>query len=56
MPAVNRRGRHIDVRVLGRKLRGPDHAADGVILTMEEVDAAAETASRAAGDGFVDGA
>ena len=56
VPAVNRRGRHIDVRVLGRKLRGPDHAADGVILTMEEVDAAAETASGAAGDGFVDGA
>ncbi|MDX6298146.1 MAG: two-component system, chemotaxis family, CheB/CheR fusion protein [Nocardioidaceae bacterium] len=38
MPAVNRRGRSIEVRVLGSPLRGSDKAAAGVIFTMEEVD------------------
>lgn len=36
--AVNRRGRSIDVRVLGSPLRGPEESATGVILTMEETD------------------
>jgi two-component system, chemotaxis family, CheB/CheR fusion protein len=38
VPAVNRRGRSIEVRVLGSPLRGADKAATGVVLTMEEVD------------------
>ncbi len=37
VPAVNRRGRSIEVRVLGSPLRGAEEAT-GVILTMEEVD------------------
>jgi two-component system, chemotaxis family, CheB/CheR fusion protein len=51
VPAVNRRGRHIDVRVLGSPLRGPDDAAEGVILTMEEVGGAGDAARRTAVDG-----
>ena len=37
VPAVNRRGRRIDVRVQGSLLRSAEPAAAGVILTMEEV-------------------
>ena len=36
--AVNRRGRSIEVRVLGGALRGADESPVGVILTMEDVD------------------
>ena len=38
VPAVNRRGRRIDVRVLGSALRGPDGGPVGMILTMEDAD------------------
>jgi two-component system CheB/CheR fusion protein len=42
--AVNRRGRTIDVRVLGSTLRGRTDGPAGIILTMESLDdrAAAE--------------
>jgi two-component system, chemotaxis family, CheB/CheR fusion protein len=35
LPGVNRRGRKIDVRVLGSPLTGVDHRPTGVILMME---------------------
>jgi two-component system CheB/CheR fusion protein len=45
--AVNRRGRTIEVRVLGSPLRGRDVPAAGVILTMEEIDAQPSDPDRA---------
>ena len=36
--AVDRRGRRVDVRVLGSALHGTTDAAGGIILTMERVD------------------
>jgi two-component system, chemotaxis family, CheB/CheR fusion protein len=39
LAAVNRRGRSIDVRVLGSPLRRAEDNASGVILTMEEIEA-----------------
>ncbi|MGI5132148.1 CheR family methyltransferase [Pseudonocardia sp. CA-107938] len=36
VPAVNRRGRSIDVRVIASPLRGADESVVGAILTMEE--------------------
>ena len=36
--AVNRRGRGLDVRVMGSALRGESDEATGVILTMEGVN------------------
>jgi two-component system, chemotaxis family, CheB/CheR fusion protein len=46
LSAVNRRGRSIEVRVLGSALRGhDDDAPAGVILTMEDVEAKVDGAS-----------
>ena len=44
LPAVNRRGRRIDVRVLGSALHGPDGGPVGMILTMEDADDAVDGA------------
>jgi two-component system CheB/CheR fusion protein len=41
VPAVNRRGRTVEIRVLGTPLRGSDESVSGVILTMEDIDGAA---------------
>jgi len=40
LTAVNRRGRSIDVRVIGSPLLGQDHNAVGVLLVMEHADGA----------------
>jgi two-component system CheB/CheR fusion protein len=40
LTAVNRRGRTIDVRVIGSPLLGQDHNAIGVLLVMEHADGA----------------
>ncbi len=40
LTAVNRRGRTIDIRVIGSPLLGQDHDAIGVLLVMEHADGA----------------
>jgi two-component system, chemotaxis family, CheB/CheR fusion protein len=40
LTAVNRRGRTIDVRIIGSPLLGQDHDAIGVLLVMEHADGA----------------
>jgi two-component system CheB/CheR fusion protein len=43
--AVNRRGRRIDVRVLGSALRAPTSEVAGIILTMESVEGSSDGAA-----------
>lgn len=50
VPAVNRRGRSIEVRVLGSALRGAGGDPAGVILTMEDVDGGPPAPDGAAAD------
>jgi two-component system, chemotaxis family, CheB/CheR fusion protein len=47
--AVNRRGRHIEVRVLGSALRNGGGDVAGIILTMEDLESVDSTADRPTG-------
>ena len=47
--AVNRRGRHIEVRVLGSALRDSDGGVVGIILSMERTEAVGSTADGSIG-------
>jgi len=44
LDAVNRRGRHIEVRVLGSALKSAADEVAGIILTMEGVESASPAA------------